>query len=407
MATTGIPIITVPIADEQKKVTLPWYLFFNTLGGTTGSGVSSSGTVLSVNVTGQNGISVTGSPYTITGNVSLSLPTISTGQITALAAAYLGTVTALGISVTNTVTSVGLSLSGTVTAANATVTTVAAVNLSVSNTVTSLGIFVTNTVTGGGFAASRTVTALGVSVTNTVTASGVSAANTISSAGIFAVNTVSAARVALSGGTTSIVSVTVTAGTSWTMTLPTTTGTVSQVLQTDGSGNTSWSTVSSGGGGSGTNDMILIQDQKTNGTGGNGYTSGAWQTVVLNTTVTDTGSNVVSLASNQFALKAGSYEFDSNVNGGDGSNISLTAGRLRLRNITDSSTVVQGVNHTDSAGVTIAINDTSVGLSGNTIIASQKTFELQIWVTTTTTAGNALTTGDVEVYASIRLRKYA
>lgn len=156
-----------------------------------------------------------------------------------------------------------------------------------------------------------------------------------------------------------------------------------------------------------TNDQILIQDQQTSGTGGHTYTAGAWRTVTLNTTAADTGSNVVSLGSNQFALKSGSYEFDAVVNGGRGSNAASTSGRLRLRNVTDSSTPAQGVNMNVAAGVTVEIDNILVSVSGNFVIAAQKTFELDVWVTQNTSAGNALTTGDVEVYASIRLRKYA
>lgn len=166
-------------------------------------------------------------------------------------------------------------------------------------------------------------------------------------------------------------------------------------------------TTPAGSGGTVLNDQIIIQDQQTSGTTGHAYTSGAWRTVILNTTVTDTGSNVVSLGSNQFALKTGSYEFDADVNGGNGSNAAAVVGRLRLRNITDTSTVVQGTNRTDAAGVSVALDDASLSLSGSVVIAAQKTFELQLWVTVTTAAGHALTTGDVEIYASIRLRKYA
>lgn len=147
------------------------------------------------------------------------------------------------------------------------------------------------------------------------------------------------------------------------------------------------------------NDQITIQDQQTNTTTGTAYTTGAWRTVTLQTTVTDTGSNVVSLASNAFALKAGSYEFVAFMNAGHVGSSGFA--RMRLRNTSDSSTVIQGPNASEIT------TDIELSITGNFTIAAQKTFELQVWVAATTTAGFAVSTGEVEVYASIRLRKYA
>ena len=380
---TGLPIITSPLVDTRSGQTkLDWYLFFNTL--TAGGGGGGTGTVQSVNITGTNGIGVSGAPITTSGTIALTLTSISTGQITCAAVAALGTVTALGVSVTNTVSSAGVFVnSGTLTAANATVTSVAAVNLSVSNT----------------------VTALGVTVTNTVSALGLVATNTVSAGGVSATNTVSAARVALTGGTTSIVSVTVTAGTSWTMTLPTVTGTVSQVLQTDGTGLTSWITVSSAGG-SGLNDQIILQEQQNSGTAGSGiYASGGWRKVVLNTNVADTGSNVASFSGSQFALVAGSYEFEAFVNVVANTSAN-TSCRIRLRNTTDSTTVVQGTQQ--STGATALNMELVLTMTGYVVIAAQKTFEIDVYPSGSGVVGGAaLTTGDKEIYATIRLRRYA
>lgn len=53
-------------------------------------------------------------------------------------------------------------------------------------------------------------------------------------------------------------------------------------------------------------NTIIIQDLKSKGTDGGGSTSGSDQVRVLNSS-SDTGSNLVSLSSNQFTLKAGTY----------------------------------------------------------------------------------------------------
>ena len=50
----------------------------------------------------------------------------------------------------------------------------------------------------------------------------------------------------------------------------------------------------------------VIADQKTLGTDGGTFTSGAWRTRDLNTEVTDV-NNIVSISSNQFTLQAGTY----------------------------------------------------------------------------------------------------
>jgi hypothetical protein len=155
------------------------------------------------------------------------------------------------------------------------------------------------------------------------------------------------------------------------------------------------------------NDQILIQDQKSSGTGGNTYADNAWRTVVLNTKVIDTGSNVASLASNQFALKAGSYEFYAEVNVGTtgGSNPRY---RLRLRNVSDSATVAQGTQRATPINTTATV-DAVVAASGSFVIGAQKTFELEVYIPVNqgTTAPVAVSSGDVEVYASIKLRRYA
>lgn len=149
------------------------------------------------------------------------------------------------------------------------------------------------------------------------------------------------------------------------------------------------------------NDQLLFQDQAANNSAGPSYASGAWRTVSLDTEVTDT-AGIGSVASNQITLAAGSYEFWATIQAGLGASDGYA--RARLYNITDSSVVVQGVNSQMDAS---AYNLVEVHVMGSFVIASQKTFELQVYPTATCNAGAAVNTGEVEVYASLRLRRYA
>ena len=107
---------------------------------------------------------------------------------------------------------------------------------------------------------------------------------------------------------------------------------------------TAWDAVGGGGGG-GTGDYILIRDEKSQGTAGGTFTSGSWQTRVLNTEVSDAGGNA-SLSSNQITLAAGTYRARI-----------LCPARLcaehqaRLYNTTDAAVVLLGTSQYAPSGV--------------------------------------------------------
>ena len=84
--------------------------------------------------------------------------------------------------------------------------------------------------------------------------------------------------------------------------LPNADGSAGQFIKTDGSGNLSFDAA---GGGKFASYAILV-DQKTSGTNGGSFTSGAWRTRDLNTKIADPDI-IVSISSNQFTLQAGSY----------------------------------------------------------------------------------------------------
>jgi len=152
----------------------------------------------------------------------------------------------------------------------------------------------------------------------------------------------------------------------------------------------------------GSADYILIQDQKTSGTAGGTFTSGAWQTRTLNTEVADTG-NHASLSSNQITLAAGTYECV----------FSATAFRVglhqaRLQNITDTTTPILGQNEYGDNGVAAPAQTLATG-RGRFTIATSKTFELQhrCAATQATDGFGKATSWGTEIYASVEFRKVA
>ncbi len=111
---------------------------------------------------------------------------------------------------------------------------------------------------------------------------------------------------------------------------------------------------------------LVVRDEKTQGTDGGTFTSGAWQTRELNTEATDIG-DIGSLASNQITLEKGTYVCT----------ITCPASQVgrhqaRLQNITDSETTLLGMSAKEAAGeVSVSV------IQGIFTILSAKTFEVQ------------------------------
>lgn len=154
-----------------------------------------------------------------------------------------------------------------------------------------------------------------------------------------------------------------------------------------------------GGNSGGGSEIAIISDVKPSGTGGGAFTSGSYQTRVLNT-LSDPNSIVASLSSNQFILPAGSYMVEASVPAYGVSNH-----KAKLRNITDSTDDIIGTSHyTDNA----TRNTTNFSLvSGVVTIGSSKTFEIQhrCAVTLSSGLGSACSFGDVEVYTVVKITK--
>jgi len=87
----------------------------------------------------------------------------------------------------------------------------------------------------------------------------------------------------------------------------------------------------------------IICDQKSQGTSGGTFTSGAWRTRDLNTEISDT-DGIVSISSNQFTLAAGNYLIKASAPARN-----VGKHQPRLYSVTDSASVQVGqTGHTGS-----------------------------------------------------------
>jgi hypothetical protein len=160
--------------------------------------------------------------------------------------------------------------------------------------------------------------------------------------------------------------------------------------------------VTGGGAVGGALAYVRLEDQKTQNTAGGTFTSGAWQTRVLQTEVTDTGGNCT-LASNQITLAAGDYEclIIAPASFVDGH-------QLRLQNVTDATTVILGQNAYSSANETDLITTPAV-VRGVFTIAASKALEVQhrCQVTRATNGFGSELNWGTEVYTVVELWRRA
>jgi hypothetical protein len=155
-----------------------------------------------------------------------------------------------------------------------------------------------------------------------------------------------------------------------------------------------WAAPSSAG-----STVAVFADHKTQNTASGTFTTGAWRTRDLNTSVFN-GITGCSLSSNQITLAAGTYAIIAT-----GPAYDCNRHQLRLRNITDSTTTLTG-----DSNYLRSFADPSAGaanLSGAFTIAGTKVFELQhINQQTSTTNGFGVAANfTTEVYAMIQITK--
>ncbi len=152
--------------------------------------------------------------------------------------------------------------------------------------------------------------------------------------------------------------------------------------------------------------LHVTEDQNSGVASSNPTTNTAWFTRVLNTTrVNDiTGA---SLGSNQITLPAGTYDIEAFAAHYVITNNTLIRTKVRLQNITDGTTVLNGVTigvYEGGTGNEGGINN--VSLRGRFTLAATKTFALQSYFTGGNAGSSAVSQG-TEVYSDVMIRKVA
>jgi hypothetical protein len=176
-------------------------------------------------------------------------------------------------------------------------------------------------------------------------------------------------------------------------------GTNDQVLTADSTTATGlkWATPSAGA----SISIAAFSDQKTSGTNGGTFTSAAFRTRDINTTVGTNGISGCSIASNQITLPAGTFLIQGSAPAYDVNN-HVT----RFYNITDSTVAINGgTSYVDTTDTAV----THSPFSGVVVIAASKVFEVQHYAASTVaTYGFGISTGfAAEVYTQITIIKVA
>jgi hypothetical protein len=150
--------------------------------------------------------------------------------------------------------------------------------------------------------------------------------------------------------------------------------------------------------------LLHVRYTANTGTNGSAYSAATWTTTPLNGVVTNEITSAA-LSSNQISLPAGAYF----VEGWSpaymsilGNNISA-GGRARLRNVTDSSTLLLGT------GIWSGANSSTFfvpgHIAGRFTLSATKTIELQLYATRSGALGVAIGDGETEVYAQLYIWK--
>jgi len=145
--------------------------------------------------------------------------------------------------------------------------------------------------------------------------------------------------------------------------------------------------------------VLTVNETQASGTQGGTFTSGAWRTRTLNTSVQNTISGA-SLSSNQITLPAGTYSLVAIAPA-----YQVESNQARIYNITDSAVIVQGNN---SYGSTTVLSQQMTMVSATFTIAATKVIELQHYGGQTKASqgfGSAVGLGFNEIYSSVSIVK--
>ncbi len=144
--------------------------------------------------------------------------------------------------------------------------------------------------------------------------------------------------------------------------------------------------------------VAYLKDIKPNNTTGGGCTAGSYAKHDL--TTIEGNSSLVTLASSEFTLKAGTYELN-----GYSTMSSANRHRAKIRNITTGTDAILG----DSAYTTSSTNvHTKSFFDGIIVVPSDQTFQLQYRCETTDASdglGVASNFGEPELFALVKIRK--
>lgn len=151
----------------------------------------------------------------------------------------------------------------------------------------------------------------------------------------------------------------------------------------------------------GNSKRALLTHDEANNVAGGASTGGAWTDRTLNTE--SDPDSIVSLSGNQFTPVSGKYRLV-HCESHHLTAASNEVGRLRLRNVTAGTTVMQGVNARMLANQGAQIFLPQVEFTAN----GSDAYSIQYYVTTgraTNGLGIALNSGDTERYAAVILEK--
>lgn len=149
-------------------------------------------------------------------------------------------------------------------------------------------------------------------------------------------------------------------------------------------------------------NVLHVEEQQSSGTNGGTFTSGAWQTRALNTSIINTISGA-SLSSDTITLPSGTYQIDGYAIANQ------TNGHMtRLQNTTTNTTIITGSS--GIANSTVSENNLSL-IKGKFTLSGSTTIQLQHYCNTTFSSGgfgqSVGISGVVETYSSIFLSKVA
>jgi hypothetical protein len=146
------------------------------------------------------------------------------------------------------------------------------------------------------------------------------------------------------------------------------------------------------------NDLAIIVDQKGSGTGG-GNNNAGWNRRNINTIYANVGDNVVSVVSDQVWIKAGTYEANWSCPFYGGIN------RSKLRNASISTDIQFGITGSSTNSIM------STGQAVFSVASASNAIEVYYWsyayVGSTSALGTPASSGDVEVYTTLSLRRIA